>query len=136
MSLSAGSANGASEIGNFSDSGQSEQEKPTLARPRSKKTSHARNASNATTAASSNASMSNVNAGGSRRKADSSPALKAPPIKRSRKNDMSIDTAADMMDDMDDSGGENSPQLDMKGEGGNRKMTDEEKRKNFLERNR
>ena len=45
-------------------------------------------------------------------------------------------TAEDMMGDMDESDDEDGSMMDIRQESGNKKMTDEEKRKNFLERNR
>jgi ATF/CREB family transcription factor len=94
----------------FSDSGQSEQAKPTT-RSRGKK---------APGKAATNG----------RRKADDAPA-KAPANKRAKGNNGNINTAMSM-DGMDDMSDDDGPQVDANG----KKMTDEEKRKNFLERNR
>lgn len=95
----------------FSDSGQSEQAKPTT-RSRGKKPT------------------GKAAAGNGRRKADEPPA-KAPTNKRAKGNNGNVNTAMSM-DGMDDMSDDDGPQVDANG----KKMTDEEKRKNFLERNR
>lgn len=94
------------DTADFSDSAQSEQAKPAT-RSRGKKGGNTKQAVN------------------NRRKAEDTPA-KAPASKRSKANSSSINEQ-DMMSDDDD-----GPQLNENG----KKMTDEEKRKNFLERNR
>jgi ATF/CREB family transcription factor len=98
----------------FSDSGQSEQAKPTT-RSRGKK------------------ATGKAATGNGRRKADDTPA-KTPASKRAKGNNGSVNTAMSMdgMDGMDDMSDDEGPQVDANG----KKMTDEEKRKNFLERNR
>ncbi|KAE9994466.1 hypothetical protein EG327_009144 [Venturia inaequalis] len=95
----------------FSDSGQSEQAKPTT-RSRGKK------------------ATGKAAAGNGRRKADEPPS-KAPANKRAKGNNGNVNTAMSM-DGMDDMSDDDGPQVDANG----KKMTDEEKRKNFLERNR
>lgn len=99
------------DTGDFSDSGESEQAKPAT-RSRGKKAPAKGAATNG------------------RRKAEDTPA-KTPANKRSKGNNGSVNTA-NSLDGMDMSDDENSPQVDANG----KKMTDEEKRKNFLERNR
>ena len=142
-----GSGNGTSEPGDYSGSEQDqeqEQERPAPVRSRSKKASHAKTASSATTSSNVTNNVSN-SAGANRRKGDDI-GSKAPPIKRSRKSTGSINNKVsgmggaavpdDMMGDMDESEEEDSSMMDSVQQSGNRKMTDEEKRKNFLERNR
>jgi ATF/CREB family transcription factor len=97
------------ETGDLSDSGQSEDTKPTTRSTRGKKAANAKGS----------------NSG--RRKADDTPA-KGTANKRAKGNSGAVMTD-DMMDD------ESSPKAD-DDPSKNRKMTDEEKRKNFLERNR
>jgi ATF/CREB family transcription factor len=97
------------DTGDFSESGQSEQAK-TATRSRAKK-----------------GAANGKQAAGSKRKTDDVP-------KGSRKKS----TAVSMMDD-DMMGGDSDDDMDIKDEETHkdgRKMTDEEKRKNFLERNR
>jgi ATF/CREB family transcription factor len=97
------------DTGDFSESGQSEQAK-TATRSRAKK-----------------GAANGKQAAGSKRKTDDAP-------KGSRKKS----TAASMMDD-DMMGADSDDDMDIKDEETHkdgRKMTDEEKRKNFLERNR
>lgn len=140
-----GSVNGTSEPGDFSGSDRSEQEKPALARPKSKKASHSKTTSIATTSSNATGNI-NSNFSATRRKGEDIDS-KAPPIKRSRKsssnniNNRFTSTAAaaaggDMAGDMDESEEEDDSMMDTRQELGGRKMTDEEKRKNFLERNR
>ncbi|KAF2841985.1 hypothetical protein M501DRAFT_927774 [Patellaria atrata CBS 101060] len=96
------------ETGDFSDSNQSEQTKPTT-RNRGKKGAAPKGQTNG------------------RRKADDS--VKAPPSKKAKS------MSGEPMDmEMDDS--EEDEDHKTEGGQGNKKMTDEEKRKNFLERNR
>jgi len=102
------SINTTSGDNDLSESGQSEQAKPTT-RSRGKKTT--------STGAKA----------GSKRKAEE-PAAKTP---ASRRNKNSVSSLNDM--DTDDEG---SPKPDSGDPDKNKKMTDEEKRKNFLERNR
>lgn len=97
----------------FSGSDRSEPQKPTT-RSRGKKATGGK-------------------AAGNRRKADDTPA-KTPANKRSKGNNgASMPSAHDMMMSDDDEV-DNSPMADTHPNG--KKMTDEEKRKNFLERNR
>ena len=143
------SANGTSEPGDFSGSDRSEQEKPALVRSKSKKASHSKTTSTATNSSNATGNM-NSNFSATRRKGEDIN-NKAPPIKRSRKsssnsiNNRFTTTAAvaaaaaggDMAGDMDESEDEeDDSMMDTRQELGHRKMTDEEKRKNFLERNR
>lgn len=117
-----GSARGMSEPGEFSESGHSEQAKPAT-RSRGKKSSSAK-------AQSAN----------SRRKAEDTP-TKAPASKRAKTNNASANAVqqlqqqAEMSVEPEDSDEDGSPKQQEYHESG-RKMTDEEKRKNFLERNR
>lgn len=109
------SMSGSVEPADQSESGQSEHTKPA---------GKARG--------SSNKKSANGKAQNSRRKADETP-VKTPANKKLKSNgggsiDMNMDD-----DDDDESDDETSPK--MEGENG-KKMTDEEKRKNFLERNR
>ena len=139
------SVNGNSEPGDYSGSDRSEQAKPDPVRSRSKKASHSKTTSNATTSSNVTGDISSTfNA--TRRKGEDINS-KAPPIKRSRKssgsniNNKFTTTAAaaasdNMIGDMDESEDEDDSMMDTRQELGNRKMTDEEKRKNFLERNR
>jgi len=107
---SIGSMTGSADTGDFSESGHSEQAKPST-RSRGKKGS---------------ASKAQPNNG--RRKAEETP-VKAPANKRAKTNNgMPAGPDFDMSDD------EESPKQE--GESSGKKMTDEEKRKNFLERNR
>lgn len=101
---------GSVETGANSESGESEQTKPTT-RSRGGKKSLA----------------TNGKGGNNRRKADDTPA-KGPANKKARANSGSLMPPDDMSDDDD--------MMGMDGDMGNKKMTDEEKRKNFLERNR
>lgn len=110
---SIGSITGSAETGGMSDSGHSEQAKPTTRSRGGKK--------GAATGKSAN----------NRRKAEDAPA-KTPANKKAKGNNGGAVQAAD--DDDDDSDME-SPLMEEIGPNG-RKMTDEEKRKNFLERNR
>jgi ATF/CREB family transcription factor len=96
--------------GDMSDSGHSEQTKPAT-RSRGKKGGNARSQT------------------GGRRKAEESPA-KTPASKKPKTQALSIPDMDEFSDDDEDV----SPKLEHMD--GNRKMTDEEKRKNFLERNR
>jgi ATF/CREB family transcription factor len=96
------------ETGDFSESGQSEQTK-TATRSRAKK-----------------GAANGKQAAGNKRKAEDGP-------KNSRKKSNANQSMGDDMDDGDsDEGDIKEEEYDSKG----RKMTDEEKRKNFLERNR
>lgn len=101
------SVTGSAETGDFSDSAQSEQAKPTT-RSRGKK----------------GGSKSTPN---NRRKADDG-AVKGPANKRQKQNNSNANHTADESDE------EGSPKQELNENG--KKMTDEEKRKNFLERNR
>lgn len=116
-----GSVRGVSEMGDFSESGHSEEGvKPAPMRSRSKKGSVSTGAQGSS----------------ARRKADKS-LIKGQASKRSRNNSGSA-AAVDHIRE-DDSSEEGSPQRDdgLETSGGSsRKMTDEEKRRNFLERNR
>ncbi|KAH0542327.1 hypothetical protein FGG08_003264 [Glutinoglossum americanum] len=111
-----GSARGISEMsGDLSDSGASEQAKPNT-----------RNRGKRGTTAKTGQSASN-----GRRKADASPAgSRAQNSKRSKGNNGNAQNAGSSDDDM-------GMQQDLESGGiDGKKMTDEEKRKNFLERNR
>lgn len=101
---------GMSEAGDFSESGNSEPNKPAP-KSKGKKGSAGKNQSNG------------------RRKAEETPS-KQPANKRQKGNSVIAANQEMEMDDSDDGGS-----VKQEGEGG-RKMTDEEKRKNFLERNR
>ncbi|KAI9657630.1 MAG: hypothetical protein M1821_002806 [Bathelium mastoideum] len=105
-------ARGMSEGGEFSESGNSEQNKPAP-KTKGKKGSTGKSQSNG------------------RRKAEETPS-KPPANKRQKANSgvPNPELELDESDDDDDGGS-----VKQEGEGG-RKMTDEEKRKNFLERNR
>lgn len=109
---SIGSMTGSADTGDFSESGNSEQAKPS-SRSRGKK-----------------GSTGKVQTGNGRRKAEETP-VKGPANKRS-KNNNGMPTDQELQDMMSDD--EGSPKQE--GESSGKKMTDEEKRKNFLERNR
>ncbi|KAF2232293.1 hypothetical protein EV356DRAFT_517592 [Viridothelium virens] len=102
-------ARGMSEGAEFSDSGNSEQNKPAP-KSKGKKGSAGKNQSNG------------------RRKADETPSKQ--PANKKQKGNNGIANMEPDLDDSDDGGS-----VKLEGENG-RKMTDEEKRKNFLERNR
>ena len=105
-------ARGMSEGGEFSESGNSEQNKPAP-KSKGKKGSTGKSQTNG------------------RRKAEETPS-KQPANKRQKANNAAMAQEMEMDDsDDDDDGGS----VKQEGESG-RKMTDEEKRKNFLERNR
>ncbi|KAF2653603.1 hypothetical protein K491DRAFT_509807 [Lophiostoma macrostomum CBS 122681] len=108
---SVNSVNGSADTGEFSDSGQSEQ-KANIRSSRAKK-----------------GATNSKQAAGTKRKAEETP--KNNSRKAKANNGMARSVEEMMMDE--DSEEDTSPKPE--GEGG-RKMTDEEKRKNFLERNR
>jgi len=103
---------GSAETGDYSDSGEEAQPKPVANKSRNKKNS------------TSKASTTN----NSRRKASETPA-KPPANKKAKGNNGMANLDDDMMDSEDE-----ASMKDEMPDG--RKMTDEEKRKNFLERNR
>ena len=110
---SIGSVSGSADTGDFSESAHSEDAKPPTRSKAGKKGSSSKVTNN-------------------RRKADEAPS-KGPASKKSKANNgNSIASMPDDDDDMDD-----DDDVKMEEEHANgRKMTDEEKRKNFLERNR
>jgi ATF/CREB family transcription factor len=105
------SISGSADTGDFSDSGHSEQAKPST-RSRGKKGGNTKSQA------------------GGRRKADETPA-KQGANKKQKANNGSARSQTAEEEDSDEDG---SPKLELNENG--KKMTDEEKRKNFLERNR
>lgn len=110
---SVNSISGSADTGDFSESGHSEQTKPS-ARSRGKKGGNTKATTNG------------------RRKADDTPAKQVANKKQKTNSGSARSQTAEEMDDSDMEDASPPPELNENG----KKMTDEEKRKNFLERNR